>query len=639
LWLAIVAGLAPGLSVAASPVAHWSFDDVSGSVVSDETGNGNYAELLNGATYAAGYIATGAGIYGSGSRIDVSPEDGLTNLDEFSITIWIFPNQRGRHYIFSKDGQNFQLSLGGTKPYLNGCIKVGSSVCSKSMAGSVALSEWQHVAMTYSDVYDRKVRLYINGQEVEYKSQGSARRNRVPSYDVDAPLVLGASSSNGRYVLEGRIDEARLFRQALDTDQILSLYQQDLDARGDDYTPLSVQIVEPLSDLVQTSDPTVELSGTTSASNDIVAIEWVTDQGESGLANGTSTWSAGPIPLGADMNLIEVLAYDAVGNMASDSVHVRYVPDGIPEFDGYGSGTTGGFGYPEFVAKSSADLTAILQTVSERGGRATIKLSGSWQHGSNVKLRGLADVTLDGTGSDVTFSDLSVMVTCSENVVLKGLRIRNKQTGEDSIQVNSSNRVVVAHNSVSGAGDGNIDVTGWSCGPSSDVTVSWNIFADTWKQSLVKYGETTRIGFHHNLFYNSGNRLPAIHGAGEFDVRNNVFWQWGSSGTALGLGARVNIVGNFYDAAGIPSRQHAAIWYTDATSKAWIADNVLPVGETDISRLDQPVPVPPIVTHGPSEARDLVLVHAGAWPRDEYDDAIVDNIENAVYPPPPPYHD
>jgi pectate lyase len=345
------------------------------------------------------------------------------------------------------------------------------------------------------------------------------------------------------------------------------------------------------------------------------------------------------VPLQPGLNQVTVNALDAAGNMGSTHRDVLLLTGQESAFEGYGAGTTGGFGQAVYVADSSAVFSNLMESIAKTAGGATIKLSGSWSYSSDIRLSDLSDVTIDGSGSDVVFQNASLIIRCSDNIIVRGIRIRNDQSGGDAIQVNSSQRVVIDHNSVSGAGDGNIDITGWSCGPSKNISVSWNIFANTWKQSLVKYGGTTQISFHHNLFYNSGNRLPLLSSDGEFDIRNNVFWQWGGSGTALQNGAKANIVGNLYEAGGVQQQSHAAIWYKDSVSEAWIENNLVPTEENDISRLPAPLATPFTTTHNPNLALELVTDQAGAWPRDSIDAALIENVRNRNFPVPPPYHD
>ncbi len=319
--------------------------------------------------------------------------------------------------------------------------------------------------------------------------------------------------------------------------------------------------------------------------------------------------------------------------IAEQRIGIFAAADSFTRFEGYGAGVTGGGGGDYFTAADPEEFSEVLNSVAGNGGNATIKLIGSWVYDeSNVMLRNLSNVTIDGLDAMVTIHGM-VVVKCSDNVILQGLRIRGAL--DDGIQINSSTNVVIDHCSVSGAGDGNIDITGAACEESRNVTVSWNIFADTWKQSLVRYKGTTGVTFHHNIFYNSGLRLPSLH-EGIFDFRNNLLWQWGNSGTALKDGARANIVANYYTVGANGNKPYASIWYVDDTSAAWIEGNALPPEEVDVSRLSNPIDTPPVVTQSAEEARALVLQHAGAWPRDGYDAEIIVNVQTNNFPILPP---
>ncbi len=624
---------------ALSDIAYWTFDSATPEIIVDESGNANHGELVGNPLFVDGFIGSGLQLDGRTQYMTVSASITLDGLDEFSYSSWVFPDDRGLQYILSKDGRNLSLALNGADLYLKGCIKTNRLVCSRSFNGSIGRAKWQFIAMTYDGNGDRKVRLYIDGVEVDYHTQGAAIQKYAIDSDPTTPLAIGAMANGGISPFGGRLDEARVFDIALDASEILALYDHDRHLGGSDTSAPSVEILEPAQDSFQTMLPSIDISGTAADDTGVIDVTWLSDRGPAGAASGTGSWVAAAIPLMSGLNRLTVTALDAAGNTGVATLGVLHSAEAEPEFQGYGASTTGGAGFPVYVAASAGEFSSLLQHVSGKGGGATIRLSGSWTYPSDVKLIDLSHVTLDGRGSTVTLANSSVIVKCSENIVVQGLRIRNDQTGDDAIQVNSSSRVVIDHNSVSGSGDGNIDVTGWSCGASRDITVSWNFFADTWKQGLVKYGDTSRVSFHHNLFYNSGNRLPLLASEGEFDVRNNVFWQWASSGTALSSGARANIVGNFYEVGRSLDRARHAIWYVDSTSQAWIQGNVLPSAELDVSRLAQPLVTPPTTTHEANLARDLVIAQGGAWPRDAYDSMLISNIEKREFPPPPPFHE
>jgi uncharacterized protein (TIGR03437 family) len=91
------------------------------------------------------------------------------------------------------------------------------------------------------------------------------------------------------------------------------------------YTPpnAGVAITSPTSNAsFQASQSTVTLGGTASGST--TQVNWTSDQGYRGQATGTSTWTAGAIPLQNGNNRITVTASDAAGNQTTAMVTVKY---------------------------------------------------------------------------------------------------------------------------------------------------------------------------------------------------------------------------------------------------------------------------------------------------------------------------
>jgi pectate lyase len=148
----------------------------------------------------------------------------------------------------------------------------------------------------------------------------------------------------------------------------------------------------------------------------------------------------------------------------------------------------------------------------------------------------------------------------AHNVVVRGLRSRDaySYTGNnpaDGFSILATSNVVIDHVSVSGFGDGAIDVSDGT----RDVTIQWSIFAEgsslSNKTSLVKY-DTLRITFHHNLFVNGDDRQPfcarddspstSIAPEVVCDVRNNLMWGYTWVATAVRAFGTANVVNNYY---------------------------------------------------------------------------------------------
>jgi hypothetical protein len=82
----------------------------------------------------------------------------------------------------------------------------------------------------------------------------------------------------------------------------------------------SLTILSPPGTSVATSASSVVISGTACDNMAVVEVSWADSAGNSGLAQGTTRWSAGPIALRVGANTITIRARDAAGNVSWRSV-------------------------------------------------------------------------------------------------------------------------------------------------------------------------------------------------------------------------------------------------------------------------------------------------------------------------------
>jgi hypothetical protein len=69
---------------------------------------------------------------------------------------------------------------------------------------------------------------------------------------------------------------------------------------------------------------TIGLSGTAADNVGVAQVRWTSDRGGSGVASGTTNWSALGIPLLGGTNVITITAVDAAGNQGADTLTVTY---------------------------------------------------------------------------------------------------------------------------------------------------------------------------------------------------------------------------------------------------------------------------------------------------------------------------
>jgi hypothetical protein len=88
-----------------------------------------------------------------------------------------------------------------------------------------------------------------------------------------------------------------------------------------DLTPPTLTVSSPSTTSVYTSASTVTITGTASDNVGVTSVRWDTNVSGS-LAQGTTNWSTGPIPLLIGMNNFVIRAFDAAGNSSWRSVTV-----------------------------------------------------------------------------------------------------------------------------------------------------------------------------------------------------------------------------------------------------------------------------------------------------------------------------
>lgn len=181
---------------------------------------------------------------------------------------------------------------------------------------------------------------------------------------------------------------------------------------------------------------------------------------------------------------------------------------------GFGAGTTGGGNAPAVTVSTldafKAAVTGSAAKVVKVNG--LIKLSGQVDIGSNT--------TVLGVGSSSGFTGGGLRLKKVGNVVLRNLTI-SKAVKTDAITVQTATQVWIDHNSLSSDRDhgkdyydGLVDITH----ASDHVTVSWNVFKDHYKGSLVGHSDNNaaedtghlRVTYHHNWFDHVNSRTPSL---------------------------------------------------------------------------------------------------------------------------------
>ncbi len=220
-------GTAP--NVTAKLVAHWDFEEGSGTTLNDRTSEAHTGAITNG-TWTTGIKGSGLSFDGTSSQVLVPFKSDL-NLRQFTISAWFKTTRTNGQALVTR-----QTSSGGALPWNYRLVTTeaatyGSSVVpaahglidyNPANASSIGTSfladgEWHQLTGVLRDTV---LELYVDGVLEQTSIPGI-----LPDTTSTEPLRLGASAFTDGAHFQGTLDEIRIYNGPLTTIQIDSLYQ------------------------------------------------------------------------------------------------------------------------------------------------------------------------------------------------------------------------------------------------------------------------------------------------------------------------------------------------------------------------------------------------------------------------------
>ncbi len=216
----------------ANLVAHWSFDETTGTTAADSAGVDNSGMHVGGVTISttvspqpsAGNLRSVL-LDGTTGSVDVTNIAGLAFTGPFTLSAWVRltstpDHQMGVIEFFDSPGTGFPngyfLRLGkvgnvATAHHLKFIVGDGAAEYEATESFSIPLNTWTHVAGVFDGTF---IEIYRDG--VSRDSVPAAAPGASSSY-----LTLGGGTPN---VLAGHIDEARIYNRALSATEIGVLF-------------------------------------------------------------------------------------------------------------------------------------------------------------------------------------------------------------------------------------------------------------------------------------------------------------------------------------------------------------------------------------------------------------------------------
>lgn len=198
-------------------VAHWKFDEGSGSTTADSSGNGNTG-TISGATWTtSGKYDDALDFDGTNDRVNVSDDDSLDLTTGLTIAAWVNRGTAGDEYetvVFKNNSGNSDLVyLMYSESNTN---QPGIWVNSSNFCKGTGLSTgtWIHLAVTYDG---SNLKVFEGGTQV-----GESCSYTTAINTSTGQLSIGGNSIWGEY-FDGIIDDVRIYNRALSASEIQSI--------------------------------------------------------------------------------------------------------------------------------------------------------------------------------------------------------------------------------------------------------------------------------------------------------------------------------------------------------------------------------------------------------------------------------
>ena len=225
-------------------VGYWSFNEGSGATVADLSGNGNNG-TISGATWSTdvpsptstNYSAT----FANGSYVEIPASNDFSNLDDFSISIWIkldstavmdnLSNDDATHFIINKDhyptytnstwNLSYYKDTDTGNDYLHWRLDIDGSgnidgLSLKTDLVNVLDNKWHYISIT-RDASSGEQKFYIDGEVID---SGNAGAGTIISPEK---MVLSRHVFLSCCGLYGELDDFSFWNIVLTSSQIQNL--------------------------------------------------------------------------------------------------------------------------------------------------------------------------------------------------------------------------------------------------------------------------------------------------------------------------------------------------------------------------------------------------------------------------------
>ncbi|MHC4221846.1 MAG: LamG-like jellyroll fold domain-containing protein, partial [Planctomycetota bacterium] len=212
----------------ATLVAHWKFDETSGSTAADSSGNGHDATVTGAAWWSGGEI-DGSLNFDGADYVTVPPEvfEGISS--EITICLWQYGDAavqpQNDRILWADAGDDKMLTI--NLPYGDGTVywDAGNDRngtydrVSKAATASQYEGQWNHWAFC-KNAASENMTIYLNGN---YWTNGTGLPREIR--DITA-CKIGSNITGNAFNYDGIMDDFRIYNYRLTSDDIADIYAE-----------------------------------------------------------------------------------------------------------------------------------------------------------------------------------------------------------------------------------------------------------------------------------------------------------------------------------------------------------------------------------------------------------------------------
>jgi hypothetical protein len=204
-------------------VLYLTFDEGSGSIVYDYSGNNNNGNLVNDPTWVDGKFGKALSFDGVDDYVGIGDVLGFEGTAPFSVVLWVFDRGFNGKWVRLVSKEKIAAPRQGWLIFRSASAnRYGLARWRDGIGNSVVIdytpNRWNFIAFTYNGSH---MIGYLNGALI------SSSPSTLSLISTGTPLTIG-KTSDGTDFFNGTIDEVRIYNRALSEEEIKFLYQEGL---------------------------------------------------------------------------------------------------------------------------------------------------------------------------------------------------------------------------------------------------------------------------------------------------------------------------------------------------------------------------------------------------------------------------